>query len=102
MRQRSVRVGTGTESLLTIKLDKEIKLLGLIKRYGGIFDFLCAAVPVKFFGSLLAGGVWVMSDPVASLAPDPRGLNGKAWDRSESLLGSPYSRLPACMEGHGR
>ena len=50
-------------------------MLMLIKRYGGNFDFLCAAVPVKFFGSLLAGGVWVNSDPVASLAPGLKGLN---------------------------
>ena len=34
-----------------------IGMLMLIKRYGGVFDFLCAAVPVKFFGSLLEGGV---------------------------------------------
>ena len=40
----------------------------LIKRYGGVFDFLCAAVPVKFFGSLLSGLVWVNSVPVAYLA----------------------------------
>jgi hypothetical protein len=47
----------------------------LIKRYRGVFDFLCAAVPVKFFGSLLAGGVWVISDPIVSLAPGLKGLN---------------------------
>ena len=50
-------------------------MLMLIKRYGGVFDFLCAAVPVKFFGSLLAGGVWVISDPIVSLAPGLKGLN---------------------------
>ena len=46
-------------------------------------------------GSLLVEGVWVISDPVACLAPDLKDLNGKAWDWSGSLLGSPYSRLPA-------
>jgi hypothetical protein len=29
-----------------------IGMLMLIKRYGEVFDFLCAAVPVKTFGSL--------------------------------------------------
>ena len=47
----------------------------LIKRYGGVFDFLCAAVPVKFFGSLSKDLVWFISDPVASLASGLKGLN---------------------------
>ena len=49
----------------------------LIKRYRGVFDFLCAAVPVKFFGSLLRDQVWVISDPVACLASGLKGL--KSW-----------------------
>ena len=56
-----------------------IGMLMLIKRYIGVFDFLCAAVPVKFFGSLLKGLVWVISDPVASLAPGLKGLN--SWSK---------------------
>ena len=56
----------------------------LIKRYRGVFDFLCAAVPVKFFGSLLAGGVWVISDLVGSLAPGLKGLN--SWAKGIKVI----------------
>ena len=61
----------------------------LIKRYGGVFNFLCAAVPVKFFGSLLAGGVWVISYPVASLAPGLEGLN--SWTKGDPSSPSPLT-----------
>ena len=37
-------------------------------------------------GSFLAGGVWVISDPVASLAPGLKGLNSWAkWSQSVFL-----------------